>query len=69
MLALVPCICQKHLTQFQIFESILLTRGEFKAVATYSGKLIVAHLLWITYLLLSFLPTPPTLLISLQCGL
>lgn len=69
MLALAPCIYQKHLIQFQIFESILLSRGDSKVVATYSGKLIVSHLLWITFLLLSFLPTPPTLLISLQCGL
>lgn len=43
MLALVPCIYQKHLIQFQILESILLTRGHSEA--TYSGKLIVAHLL------------------------
>lgn len=44
MLVLVPSIYQKHLIQFQIFESILLTWGDSEVVAIYSGKLIVTHL-------------------------
>lgn len=57
MLALVPRIYQNHLILLQIFTSSLQTGGHSEVVAA-SGKLTVASLPWITFLLLSFLPTP-----------